>query len=125
LSGCTARIIGNRLSPARSTDTQPCSVAEQIEPAVMLAGGPAGYIESHLAQPLRHWRWPLALGATFLCNELNSACDLYRVSLHCTDWHPLKSDLAGHWAVSVSGNWRLTFSFEGSDAILVDYQDYH
>jgi proteic killer suppression protein len=40
-------------------------------------------------------------------------------------WHPLKSDFAGHWAVSVSGNWRLTFSFEGSDAILVDYQDYH
>jgi len=22
-------------------------------------------------------------------------------------------------------NWRLTFSFEGSDAVLVDYQDYH
>jgi proteic killer suppression protein len=41
------------------------------------------------------------------------------------DWHPLKSDLAGHWAVSVNGNWRLTFSFEGTDAILVDYQDYH
>jgi proteic killer suppression protein len=27
--------------------------------------------------------------------------------------------------VSVSGNWRLTFLFEGEDAILVDYQDYH
>jgi hypothetical protein len=24
-----------------------------------------------------------------------------------------KSNLAGHWAVSVSGNWRLTFSFSG------------
>ena len=41
------------------------------------------------------------------------------------DWHPLKGDLKGHWSVSVSGNWRLTFSFEGKDAILVDYQDYH
>ena len=41
------------------------------------------------------------------------------------DWHPLKSDLAGHWAVKVNGNWRLTFSFEGNDAILGDYQDYH
>ena len=40
-------------------------------------------------------------------------------------WHPLKHDLAGHWAVSVSGNWRMTFRFEGEDAILVDYQDYH
>lgn len=41
------------------------------------------------------------------------------------DLHPLKGDLAGHWSVSVSGNWRLTFRFEGEDAILVDYQDYH
>ncbi len=40
-------------------------------------------------------------------------------------WHPLKGDLKGHWSVSVSGNWRLTFTFEGEDAILVDYQDYH
>jgi proteic killer suppression protein len=38
---------------------------------------------------------------------------------------PLKGNLAGHWSVSVSGNWRLTFLFEGEDAILVDYQDYH
>jgi proteic killer suppression protein len=31
----------------------------------------------------------------------------------------------GHWSVWVSGNWRLTFAFEGGNAILVDYQDYH
>lgn len=39
--------------------------------------------------------------------------------------HPLGHDLAGHWAVSVNGNWRLTFRFEDGDAILVNYQDYH
>jgi proteic killer suppression protein len=39
--------------------------------------------------------------------------------------HPLHGDLAGHWAASVSGNWRLTFSFQDEDAILLDYQDYH
>jgi addiction module HigA family antidote len=39
--------------------------------------------------------------------------------------HSLKDDLAGHWAVSVSGNWRLIFKFEGTDAVLVDYLDYH
>jgi toxin HigB-1 len=39
--------------------------------------------------------------------------------------HPLRGNLEGHWSVSVSGNWRLTFAFEGEDAILVDYQDYH
>jgi proteic killer suppression protein len=41
------------------------------------------------------------------------------------DLHPLKGNLAGHWSVSVSGNWRLTFLFEGEDPVLVDYQDYH
>ncbi len=39
--------------------------------------------------------------------------------------HPLGGDLAGHHAVWVSGNWRLTFTFDGTDAVLVDYQDYH
>ena len=39
--------------------------------------------------------------------------------------HRLRGDLEGHWSVDVSGNWRLTFAFEGDDAILVNYQDYH
>jgi proteic killer suppression protein len=39
--------------------------------------------------------------------------------------HPLKGALAGHWSVWVNGNWRLTFRFDGQDAIVVDYQDYH
>lgn len=41
------------------------------------------------------------------------------------NWPPLKGELAGLWAVSVNRNWRLTFGFEGEDAVLVDYQDYH
>jgi len=41
------------------------------------------------------------------------------------DLHPLKGELRNHWAVSVNGNWRLTFTFEGTDAVLVDYRDYH
>jgi proteic killer suppression protein len=39
--------------------------------------------------------------------------------------HPLSGPLKDHGSVSVSGNWRLTFRFEGEDAVLVDYQDYH
>ena len=39
--------------------------------------------------------------------------------------HPLTGELAGHWAVTVNGNWRLIFAFEGDDAELVDYLDYH
>ncbi len=41
------------------------------------------------------------------------------------DLHALKGDLANHWSVKVNANWRLTFTFEGEDAILVDYRDYH
>jgi toxin HigB-1 len=39
--------------------------------------------------------------------------------------HALRGELEGQWAISVSGNWRLTFAFDGEDAVLVDYQDYH
>ena len=41
------------------------------------------------------------------------------------DLHPLKGDLKGHWALTVNGNWRMVFTFEGEDAVLVDYRDYH
>ena len=36
--------------------------------------------------------------------------------------HPLST---GHWSVWVNGNWRMTFAFEGVDAVLVNYLDYH
>ena len=39
--------------------------------------------------------------------------------------HPLGGALAGYWSVWVNGNWRMTFTFDGQDAVLVDYQDYH
>jgi len=39
--------------------------------------------------------------------------------------HPLKGARRGTWAVSVSGNWRITFRFSGKDAVDVDYEDYH
>jgi len=39
--------------------------------------------------------------------------------------HPLKGDLQNHWAVWVDKNWRLTFTFDNHDAVLVNYQDYH
>lgn len=39
--------------------------------------------------------------------------------------HALTGHLAGHWAVWVDENWRLTFRFDGTDAEVVDYQDYH
>ena len=39
--------------------------------------------------------------------------------------HELKGDMAGHWSVTVNGNWRVTFRFVDGDAEVVDYLDYH
>jgi proteic killer suppression protein len=39
--------------------------------------------------------------------------------------HPLKGDLSGYWSVSVSGNWRIIFRFDGINACDVDLVDYH
>ena len=39
--------------------------------------------------------------------------------------HPLAGNLTGYWSIWVNGNWRVTFRFDGEDAELVDYLDYH
>ena len=39
--------------------------------------------------------------------------------------HRLKGDRTGTWSVSVSGNWRVTFTIEGEDVFDVDLEDYH
>jgi len=39
--------------------------------------------------------------------------------------HELKGKRKGEWSVSVSGNWRVTFQFEGIDAVDTNYEDYH
>ena len=39
--------------------------------------------------------------------------------------HPLTGKYRGYWSVTVNGNWRLVFRFDGGDAELVDYLDYH
>lgn len=39
--------------------------------------------------------------------------------------HSLKGDRVGFWSVSISGNWRIIFRFEGDSAVDVDLVDYH
>lgn len=39
--------------------------------------------------------------------------------------HELRGNRAGTWTVNVSGNWRVTFRFSGSNAEVVNYEDYH
>jgi len=39
--------------------------------------------------------------------------------------HRLKGEKKDLWAVTVQANWRVTFRFEGSNAEIVNYEDYH
>jgi len=39
--------------------------------------------------------------------------------------HELKGSRKGIWAVSVSGNWRVTFRFKEKNVEVVNYEDYH
>ena len=39
--------------------------------------------------------------------------------------HPLKGERKGEWSMIVSGNWRITFRFEGEDVVVVNLEDYH
>jgi proteic killer suppression protein len=39
--------------------------------------------------------------------------------------HRLKPAKEGRWSIRVSGNWRVTFRFEGNDVTDVKYEDYH
>jgi proteic killer suppression protein len=56
---------------------------------------------------------------------LNAATGAGDMGLPGWKLHALQRELAGHWAVWVDENWRLTFTFDGEDAVLVDYLDYH
>ena len=81
-------------------------------PAHGAVGSKAGIQPAHAARLKRQFA------------QLEQACAPQDMNLPGWRLHPLKGDLAGHWAVWMSGNWRLTFVFEGTDAV-VDYQDYH
>ena len=40
-------------------------------------------------------------------------------------FHGLKGGAKGRYAVDASGNWRITFAWDGDDAVDVDLEDYH
>jgi len=39
--------------------------------------------------------------------------------------HGLSGKEKGTWSVGVTANWRGTFQFDATDAVVVDYRDYH
>ena len=61
-----------------------------------------------------------------MLTRLNETTNVQGMSLPGWGLHPLKGRaLKGHFSVWVSGNWRMTFTFDGVNAVLVEYQDYH
>lgn len=78
-----------------------------------LNGSKAGIDAAHAAK-LR-----LVLG------RLNASTTPLDMNLPGLFLHELKGDRQGTWSVRVSGNWRITFKFDGPDVVLVNYEDYH
>jgi proteic killer suppression protein len=76
-------------------------------------GSKAG-IQARHAQRLR-----LILG------RLNAAMTPGDLRLPGLDLHELQGQRQGTWAVTVSGNWRVTFVVDGQDVARVNYEDYH
>lgn len=68
---------------------------------------------------------PHAERLRLILSWLNASTAPKDMSLPGLRLHRLKGDRKNTWSVSVSGNWRITFSFEGKDAVNVDYEDYH
>jgi proteic killer suppression protein len=56
---------------------------------------------------------------------LNAAAHPGDLALPALRLHRLKGQSGAFWAVSVSGNWRVVFRFEGRQVFDVDYVDYH
>jgi len=56
---------------------------------------------------------------------LHSAQSLDDVDIPGWRLHALAGKKKGRWAISVSGNWRLTFENNGEQFSVLDYEDYH
>jgi len=59
-----------------------------------------------------------------ILGRLNAATDPKDMNLPGLNLHELSGRRKGVWSVWVSGNWRVTFRFQGRDAEAVDYEDY-
>ncbi len=60
-----------------------------------------------------------------ILQRLNAAVKPEDLNLPGMRFHPLTGNLQGNYSVTVNANWRVIYQFDGDDAILVDYLDYH
>lgn len=62
---------------------------------------------------------------SILLLQLTSATSAEDMNTPGNDLHKLVGNFKDYYSVKVNSNWRIIFQFEGKDAILVDYIDYH
>ncbi|MGB0722710.1 MAG: type II toxin-antitoxin system RelE/ParE family toxin [Gammaproteobacteria bacterium] len=60
-----------------------------------------------------------------ILGRLNAAISVADMNLPGLYLHQLTGNRKETWSVRVSGNWRVTFRFNGVHAEVVDYEDYH
>lgn len=60
-----------------------------------------------------------------ILGRLHAATSPQDMNLPGLYFHQLSGKYRGRYSVRVSGNWRVTFKFDGPEAIDIDYEDYH
>jgi len=60
-----------------------------------------------------------------ILDRLDASNSIKDMKFPGSDLHQLKGKMKEFWAVKVSGNWRVVFSFEEGNAYNVNYIDYH
>ncbi len=60
-----------------------------------------------------------------ILDRLDAAQEVTDMRYPGSDLHQLKGTMKGFWAVKVSGNWRVVFTFKEGNAYQVNYLDYH
>jgi len=60
-----------------------------------------------------------------ILDVLDAATTIQDINFPGSQLHLLEPKHLQRWAVSVSGNWRVTFQFEDAKVYKVDYEDYH
>jgi proteic killer suppression protein len=60
-----------------------------------------------------------------ILDRLDAAREAKDMDLPGYKFHALKGNRKGEFAVSVSGNWRITFELDGQDVVNVHLEDYH
>jgi proteic killer suppression protein len=79
------------------------------------------WTKGDVAEVRADWRSKVRL----ILSRLDVASVPHEMDIPGLGFHALKGDQAGRYAVWVSRNWRITFGWQGNNAVDVDMEDYH